>query len=191
MSISSQLEKILSLTFSAELKARMDSELSLAKFSKGETLLREGERSQHVHIILQGIVRGYYIDSDGNDITKCLAGEGGFFATEGLRSDEPASFTIECLEAGQSIRIPYRWMKQLLIDEPAINDKVSQLFQQEVTRQERRSRNLLLLNAEERYVDFCETFPQFVQRVPLRCIASYIGIHFGSLSRIRKRLNLT
>lgn len=191
MSISSQLEKILSFTFSAELKARMDNELSLASFSKGDIILREGERSNHVYILLQGIVRGYYIDCDGNYITKCLAGEGGFFATEGLRSSEPASFTIECLETSQSIRIPYKWLKQLLLEQPEINEKVSQLFQQEVAIQERRSRNLLLLSAEERYVDFCETFPQLVQRVPLRCIASYIGIHFGSLSRIRNKLNLT
>ncbi|EOH94455.1 Crp/Fnr family transcriptional regulator [Enterococcus pallens] len=191
MEISSQLERILSLTFSSEIKARIDRELLITNFSKGKILLREGEQSKHVHIILQGIVRGYYIDRDGNDITKCLASEGGFFATEGLRSDEPATFTIECLEAGRSIQIPYVWLRQLLAEQPMINHKLREMFQEEVAVQEQRSRNLLLLTAEERYIDFCETFPELVERIPLRCIASYIGIHFGSLSRIRNNLNLT
>lgn len=191
MVISDHLEETLKMKLSPEMKERIEKDLSSVSFAKGQTILREGERGNHLYIILKGVVRGYYIDEEGNDITKCFASENGLFATEGFRLDTTSAFTIECLEDCQCIRIPYAWLKDLLITNPSVNDKIRQLFQEEVHILEKRSRTLLLLNAEERYVDFCKNFPYLKDRVPLHCIASYIGIHFGSLSRIRKRLHLT
>lgn len=189
--ISDHIEEILEMTFPFEVKKCMEKELSIVSFSKGQIVLTEGERGTSLYVILKGLVRGYYIDEAGNDITKCFASETGFFGTEGLRLDSPSSFTIDCLEDCQCIRIPYAWLKELMGANLPVNDKIRQLFQEEVSIQERRSHNLLLLNAEERYLDFCATFPNLKDRVPLYCIASYIGIHSGSLSRIRKKLHLT
>lgn len=175
MVISDHLEETLKMTLSPEMKERIEKDLSSVSFAKGQTILREGERGNHLYIILKGVVRGYYIDEEGNDITKCFASENGFFATEGFRLDTTSSFTIECLEDCQCIRIPYTWLSLLIQENQAINDKIRQLFQDEVFIQERQNRNLLLLNAEERYLDFCKIFPYLKDRVPLHCIASYIG----------------
>jgi len=46
----------------------------------------------------------------------------------------------------------------------------------------------MLLDAEGRYLKLIQTHSQVIQQVPLRYIASYLGIHQDSLSRIRKRL---
>ncbi len=42
--------------------------------------------------------------------------------------------------------------------------------------------------AELRYLEFSERFPQFLQRIPQYLIASYLGITAPSLSRIRQKL---
>ena len=47
----------------------------------------------------------------------------------------------------------------------------------------------LSLEPEERYLKLIETHPMVIQQVALKHIASYLGIHQDSLSRIRKRLN--
>jgi hypothetical protein len=39
--------------------------------------------------------------------------------------------------------------------------------------------------AQERYVILLKTFPQIIQRVPLKHIASYLGVSQETLSRIR------
>jgi CRP-like cAMP-binding protein len=44
------------------------------------------------------------------------------------------------------------------------------------------------LLAEERYLKMMEYQPEIIQSVPLRHIASYLGIHQDSLSRIRKKI---
>jgi CRP-like cAMP-binding protein len=42
--------------------------------------------------------------------------------------------------------------------------------------------------AEQRYLEFKDRFPRFVQRIPQYLIASYLGITPQSLSRIRQKL---
>jgi hypothetical protein len=56
-----------------------------------------------------------------------------------------------------------------------------------VAMQHRISQNLTL-PARERYLNFIQQYPQFEQRIPLRQIASYLGIAPESLSRIRKQM---
>ncbi|RYD81934.1 MAG: cyclic nucleotide-binding domain-containing protein [Sphingobacteriales bacterium] len=47
----------------------------------------------------------------------------------------------------------------------------------------------LSLDPEKRYKKLIRTMPAGLQQVPAKHIASYLGIHTDSLSRIRKRLN--
>ena len=44
---------------------------------------------------------------------------------------------------------------------------------------------LMSATAWERYQDFIETYPNIVQRVPQKMIASYLGITPEALSKIR------
>jgi CRP-like cAMP-binding protein len=47
---------------------------------------------------------------------------------------------------------------------------------------------LMSATAQERYNDFNTTYPNLAQRLPLKIIASYLGITPESLSRVRKEL---
>lgn len=191
MNFSELLETQFGLQLSDGIKEQIATQSFSMVFSKGETVLHEGEQGNCLYFIIKGIVRGYYIDDEGNDRTKCFSAENEFFSTEGFRTSHASSFTIECLEECHCFALPYALLRQLMTDNQKINDTIRELFQQEVEKQEIRNRNLVLLNAEKRYLNFCHTYPELVNRIPLRCIASYIGIHFGSLSRIRSKMNLT
>ena len=52
-----------------------------------------------------------------------------------------------------------------------------------------RNLDLLSLSAEERYLKFLATKPEALQQIPLKYIASYLGMTPVSLSRIRKKLS--
>ena len=45
---------------------------------------------------------------------------------------------------------------------------------------------MIQLTAEQRYAQLMETQPEIFQHVPLKMIASYLGVTDSSLSRIRK-----
>ena len=48
---------------------------------------------------------------------------------------------------------------------------------------------LISASAVERYEHFLQTYPDIIQRVPQKMIASYLGITPEALSRVRKELS--
>ena len=49
---------------------------------------------------------------------------------------------------------------------------------------------MICLSAEERYRIMLERHPEVILKIPLKYIATYLGIHTDSLSRIRKKVVL-
>ena len=79
-------------------------------------------------------------------------------------------------------------IKELALLEPQIEKDIYDLYLKEVEMLEKRTKDLLLLSAEERYLLFCRNYPNLEHRVPLKMISSFIGIQAGSMSRIRKKI---
>ncbi len=51
-----------------------------------------------------------------------------------------------------------------------------------------RTFSLITKTAEERYLEFIEEYPNLLQRIPLKYLASYLGVTPVSLSRIRNKV---
>lgn len=187
---SEHLERILQVSFCPDVSSLINVEAKIITFSMGDTVLWEGDTALHVYYMINGLVRGYYIDRSGNDITKCFCAEGEFFSTEGFRTSSPTTFTIECLEDCKCLKIPYSLLKRILETDKEMNDLVNGMFQAEVSKQESKNKNLMLMDAKERYLAFCEENPKLQNRIALKYIASYIGVRAASLSRIRKETKM-
>lgn len=183
---SEYLGKKLQIALSRNVETMIDREAGIVSFPSGHTVLSEGDTASYLYYMIHGVVRGYYIDSKGNDITKCFCAENSFFSTEGFRMASPATFTIECLEDCICLQLPYKLLMHILSFDKQISDAVSSLFQAEISWQEERSKNFMLLSAEERYLAFCHDYPHLHDKIALKYIASYIGVRAPSLSRIRK-----
>ncbi|MBK1812802.1 Crp/Fnr family transcriptional regulator [Clostridium sp. YIM B02505] len=186
MKVSDYLEQGLAIKIDERTVDIINAEASFVNFQAKQIALHEGSKSSNIYFIIRGIVRGYYIDEAGNDITKCFSSENEFFSSEGLRTGIASSFTIECLESCYCIKLPYKLINKITKEDENLNNLFIKYYLQEVGRLENRSKSLALMNAEERYIDFCNQYPRLHERVELKYIASYIGIRAASLSRIRK-----
>ena len=186
MQPSEYLEKQLNFRLSSDIADSINRETCIVTFQSGYTVLHENEKASKLYFILLGVVRGYYIDKQGNDVTKCFSMENEFFSTEALRSDGLSSFTIECLEECQCIQFSYNLINRIMNKDAQLKDWVNQYYLREVVKLEKRTKSLILMSAEERYYDFCKEYPNLHSRIALKYIASYIGIRAASLSRIRK-----
>ncbi len=187
--ISQELSERLEVILSTEATQLLVENSRVVTFPTKTLVLLEGDVSSNLYFILKGIVRGYYLGEDGNDQTKCFSKENQFFSTEGLRKDGISSFSIECLEDCECIELPYKMMQKLLVVSPNIKDLFQRLYLEEVGNLEGHAKNLLMLNAEQRYLKFKQDYPSLEKRVALQYIASFIGIRPASLSRIRKMQN--
>ena len=62
-------------------------------------------------------------------------------------------------------------------------------FQDLYFKEEEHSNNFKLLSPEERYQFLLENNPQYLQRIPLVHLSSYLGISRETLNRIRKKIS--
>ena len=62
------------------------------------------------------------------------------------------------------------------------------ILQEHLQKDKQRMIDLATLSAEERYLKLIKNHPAIIQNIPLKYIASYLGINPGSLSRIRKEI---
>jgi len=191
MKPSEYLETVLNIKLYSEIIDTINREAVIVSLPLGHTVLHEGDMSSCLYLIIRGVVRGYYIDDKGNDITKCFCSENEFFSTEGFRMSVPSTFTIECLEDCQCVQLSYNLLNNIISTHKQLGDLASRYFQIEVSRLEQRSKSLMMLDAEERYYDFCQDYPYLHKRIALKYIASYIGVRLASLSRIRKKQKLS
>lgn len=181
------IERKLNVEFDPRTRDYVNRAVNMVTFRAGDTVVWEGDLASDLYFLVEGVVRGYYIDARGNDVTKCFCAENEFFSTEGFRTSLPATFTIECLENCQCLKLPYAMLRRMVGSDKVIGEAVRYLFQTEVSRQEGRNKGLMLLDAEERYLEFRRDYPDLCDRVALKFIASYIGVRAASLSRIRKK----
>jgi CRP/FNR family transcriptional regulator len=61
------------------------------------------------------------------------------------------------------------------------------IMQRAVAASQLRIKYMFELSKEEFYLHFCNSFPEFVQRVPQYMIASYLGLTPEYVSELRKK----
>lgn len=155
-------------------------------FSAGETLLSAGERWHNLLAIKQGIFRLYYLDSNGKESNKGFFSAGQILAPIARSAiEQPVKFYIEALTDVNAYQCKYCALKTAL--QPFAH---SQMFFQQLTEQlleDKINRELMFLqlDARKRYQVFQQNYPELCQQIPLRHIASYLGMTDVTLSRIR------
>ena len=157
-------------------------------YSKGETIQGIHQPLLYTGLILKGIARSYYLDMEGNDITKFFSVEGHIIMDEGLFGYEQSIASLEALEDTIILLMEINKLKQLI----QINDTIKNLYiiclEYALRYKIYRESEFLTKNATERYLQFCQDYPELNNRVKQSYISTYLGIAPESLSRIRKAL---
>ncbi len=174
------------ITLTPEEEQYFISLLKLKKLKKKQYLLQEGDVVRYDYFVNKGCLRTYTIDEKGQEhvvqfsIEDWWTGDMYSFLTE-----KPARYTIDALEDSELLCLERNALEQLYIKVPKFERFFRLLLQNAfVALQERIIANLSL-TADERYCTFIEKYPLMEKRLPLKQIASYLGITPESLSRIR------
>lgn len=157
-------------------------------YSKGEILAREGDDAKSAGIVINGLVRSYYIDRDGNDITQYFACEGNWCIDSGMIGFAEMKAMWEALEDATVMLFDVKDMKALIMNEESLKTLWIGLLESGMRYKVYRENSFLVQNATERYLEFRKHSPHLSERVPLRYIATYLGITPESLSRIRSSM---
>ena len=171
------------------LKTDIEKYLEILELPKGHILLKEGQRSDYIYVVIGGLLKMYYL-KEGEEVCSRFMEEGHLsLSVKSFYTRTPGYEFIETLEPSTIARIHFDNLEKLYNDHGEFNYIGRVVTQMYFVRSEERLFLIRKHSAGERYVAFMELFPGLLQRVPLTDIASYLGITLETLSRIRKKLS--
>ncbi|HEU4634133.1 MAG TPA: Crp/Fnr family transcriptional regulator [Flavisolibacter sp.] len=158
---------------------------SLVRIACNKDLQTFGHTCRTIYFIKKGIARIYYF-KDGIDITESFAFENNIIARiESLFTGRPSRKAIQVLEDAEILAISARELFNLYDQFPEIERLFRKIFEAAYVETVNRVESIQFHTAQERYQSLMEQAPDVIKRVPLKHIASYLGITQQSLSRIR------
>ncbi|NNE55689.1 MAG: Crp/Fnr family transcriptional regulator [Flavobacteriales bacterium] len=146
------------------------------QIKKGQILQRSGDLNTKVYVVKSGLLRSYSIDEKGKEHIYMFAPENWIIA-DIVAPDQPCDLFIDALE--DSIVIQEEKDHASITDNQKLVKRLAVL--------QKRIIMLMSASAIERYEHFIETYPDIVQRVPQKLIASYLGITPEALSAAKGR----
>lgn len=162
---------------------------SLVKLPKKTTIFEPHQYEDKFYFIAKGSARAFVIDENGNEISYVLFFEGdNLISFEGYLNQKPSYEFIELLEDSALYQINTEELKTLYKKDIEIANLGRILADQFAYLTEQRFIDRLSLSATARYLKLIENKPEIIQRIPLKYIASYLGITQVSLSRIRSKI---
>ncbi|MEO1653858.1 MAG: Crp/Fnr family transcriptional regulator, partial [Bacteroidota bacterium] len=166
--------------------------LQLAKsttLKKGEIFIAKGSLDKKVYFIKAGLVRSYYINEQGEEITFRLIPEYNVVVNaDYILNQIPSRFFFETLEDSHFFVKDYDRIQRILLDNPKFEQYRKTVLLKLLNEARNRIESFVLLSPEERYLKYIKEFPSLNHRVHDKYIAHVLGINPVSLSRIRKRI---
>lgn len=165
------------------------SRLLKREFLKKEYIVIAGQKEKYLSFIEKGIVQ-FSIPASEDDLTFGFAFSGNFVsAYDFFLTQKPSGYHIKAITNTILWSISYEDL-QYIYAETAIGNTIGRMASEALfLKKSKRELSLLTESAEQRYLNLFTEQPHLLQLIPLKYIASYIGITPQALSRIRKRIS--
>ena len=177
------LETICSIP--TEEKEKAMSYMKEVKLKKGAYFGKFDEMNDDFAIIVKGLIKEYYLKSNGQEYIKGFRKEGqttGHYRSIVLQ--EKSKMNIECMEDCIFYVAKYKDYEKLLDGHICWYKITKYLDDKEFFIKEDREYQFLMYKAENRYELFQKEHSDLMTRIPQNQIAMYLGIDPSSLNRI-------
>ncbi len=164
------------------------SKLQEVTLKKHTVLLKFGEVENHLYFITKGIVR-FYVPGEEVDLTFGFVFENEFVTGyDSFLTQTPSEYQIETLTDTILWKISRKDLEQVYERTSSGNIIGRKMAENMFLIKSKRELSLLSKTAEERYLDLFSDRPKLLKQIPLKYIASYIGVTPQALNRIRRRI---
>ena len=164
------------------------SKLVKRNFPKKHLLLKAGGVENHLSFIERGVVR-FYLSREQNDLTFSFAFSKSFVSGySSFLTRKPSVFYIETLTPTTLWQLTYEDLQEIYRNTKIGNAIGRHASEELFLKKSERELSLLDETAEQRYLNLFTEQPELLREIPLKYIASYIGVTPQALSRIRKRI---
>lgn len=174
---------VISLPVAIEIAGQFTSKV----IPKNKFLLLEGQVCQEYLFLERGCMRAFAYDIHGHDITTGLySGNQIVFEVSSFFNRTVSKESIQAITDCEGWVITFEQMNQLFHSKAEFREFGRSLLVKGFAALKTRMLSTITETAEERYALFLKTNPELLHQVPLKHIASYLGVTDTSLSRIRR-----
>jgi CRP-like cAMP-binding protein len=159
------------------------------RVKQGEFVERTGEITRYFIYVQSGCLMTYFTDKDAFDHVAQFATAGWWTGDlHSITKGVPSIYSTRALADSEVLLLPKNSQEELLNKYPQMERYFRILYQNALVTHLHRIIQGHAAAADERYISFREKYPSLEQYVPLKYIASYLGITPEFLSKIRRRL---
>ncbi len=158
-------------------------------FQKKDIIVYEGDNQADTQFLVKGILRGYFTDINGNEITDCFLIDHGVSTTIWSGTQTLPPLYIEALTNCEIISIPntmieelqHQYIEAALLYNKILSDAFKEHWEIKTV--------LYRYSATERYKWFLNKYPGLINKISNKYIASYLKMTTVTLSRLRSEIN--
>lgn len=154
---------------------------------KGNLVLKKGQIARQYFFIVSGGLRFYYEDENGENTTWVVFENEFLTEISSLNPQKPTRFNIIAIADTELIVIDQKDMEFLYAHVPVWHEFGRKIWEETTVRMIDQILRFQTLTAEERYLEFMNT-TEMIQKIPIKQLASVLGITPNALSRIRKNI---
>ncbi len=179
---------LIQLDFDENIFFEITNHLKPISFSKGEHLIKIGEVEKNLYLIMDGFTRTYFEFNEKEICTRfCFKNE---FVSSYLSyvTGNPSDEGIQALSDVTAFYVEYSNIRELFDNDERFKELRRRSFEFLYYERAKEQRRLLSLSAEDRYLWLMKKNKKFVQNIPIKYLATYLGIKPESLSRIRRNI---
>lgn len=155
---------------------------------KGDYFLKQNTINNKLGFVDTGLVR-YFIYKNEEEITIDFSKEGEFISVyESFIQKSKSTQSIQAIEDSIILYINNEDLQNLYANIKNGNKLGRILIEKRFIELAKQLMSKYLDDAEKRYINFYETYPDLINRIPQYLISSFVGIKPESLSRIRNRI---
>ncbi|MDJ1472347.1 Crp/Fnr family transcriptional regulator [Cytophagaceae bacterium DM2B3-1] len=176
------------VALSVEESEKILSYFNYHEYGKKEHLVLEGQPCKQLYFVIKGSLRMYFTDEKGMEQTIQFAIENWWmtdlmaFQRGGL-----SEFSIQTIEKTQIMQIQQETLEKLLLEVPQLERYFKNIYQRAYAASLLRVKYLFTMSKEKFYDYFSSKYPEFIQRIPQKILASFLGFTPEYLSELRKK----
>jgi CRP-like cAMP-binding protein len=172
---------------SQELQDYLRENAHFLKVKKNKIILKTGEICSNYYFLLKGIMRAYIV-YDGKEVTIWINPENEIITSvKSMKSQVPVVESIQALEDCEVMVMTYDTVRYMYENFMEMNIIGRIILEDYYSDSEERSIISRIPSAEKKYEHFLNTRPELLNRLPLKYVASYLGITEETLSRLRRK----
>jgi CRP-like cAMP-binding protein len=157
----------------------------IKQFPKKQVITQMGEVENCIYVVFRGLLRKYFLKGEEEVITHIIAEGAVLTSGASFFKQQPSLYFVETLEPTTVMALSYANYQKLFSIDHRWEKAGRELIQDALLRKEFWILDNLMHTPRERFLHFVRTYPELLQRVPQKYLASFLNIQPETFSRLK------